>query len=169
VLALVDAAVQRQDDLRNSEAAHQREVAALRYTYEDKLRDAESRRLDAIGAVDVDAVGRAATAAAAQAATLAAQVVASAEALRTQVEQTRIQFATTLSTGLEPIQKDIADLRRVQYEQQGQKAATVDTTVSRTADRNLTVALVGLGITFGLGVFGLLIAAAGVAVAVILG
>ena len=65
---------------------HVEAVGALRSHYEDMLRNAESRRLDAIRAVDVSAVSVAADRAAQTAATLAATVQASAEALRAQVE-----------------------------------------------------------------------------------
>src|ERR1700688_3558166 len=82
VKALVEADRQRQDDLRNMQAAHDRELhaaetrrqdekAALRADYEDKLRRAESERIDAIRNVDVGAVQRAAEVQATQAQTLA--------------------------------------------------------------------------------------------------
>lgn len=115
VLGLVDAAIQRQDDLRDVEARHAREIAELarsyeseranirsaydeelrkaaaelasvRAAYDQRLRDAEANRLDAIRAVDIAAVQRATDVATTQAATLAAQVTASAETLRASVE-----------------------------------------------------------------------------------
>jgi hypothetical protein len=49
-----------------------------------------------------------------QATTLVAQVAASAETLRTQVAAAATAATTALAAALEPIQKDIADLRRVQ-------------------------------------------------------
>jgi hypothetical protein len=113
---LVEAAILRQDDLRTLESGHIREVAALRAHYDEKLREAETARINAIRAVDVGA-----------AATLAQQVAASAEALRGQVEAARIQTAATLAAALEPIQKDIQDLRKTQYESQGQRAQVIET------------------------------------------
>ena len=89
VYSLVQAAIERQDDLRTMEAAHVRELGGLRAEYqqliaqlradftdklresdrsqagiraefEEKLRQQESARIDAIRAVDVGAVSRAA-------------------------------------------------------------------------------------------------------------
>jgi hypothetical protein len=127
VLDLVTAAIKRQDDLRESEAAHAREVWSLHASYDRELRQAESARIDAIRAVDVGAVNRAAEVAATQAATLATQVAVSAETLRTQVAATANAGTVALAAALEPIQKDIADLRRAQYEAQGQKNTVIET------------------------------------------
>jgi hypothetical protein len=111
VLDLVDAAIRRQDDLREVEAQHIREILNLRAEYDRELREAESNRIDAIRAVDVGAVNRAAEVAATQATVLAAQLSATAEAAR-----------TNLVASLEPVQKDIQDLRKAQYEIAGAKA-----------------------------------------------
>jgi hypothetical protein len=127
VLDLVDAAIKRQDDLREAEAHHVREVGKLREKYAAQLRAAETARIDAIRAVDVGAVNRAAEVAATQAQTLATQVAVSAETLRTQVAATATAGTVALAAALEPIQKDIADLRRAQYEAQGQKTQVVET------------------------------------------
>ncbi len=127
VLDLVEAAIRRQDDLRTAEAAHLRELATLRAEYDAKLRLAESERIDAIRSVDVGAVNRAAEVAATQALTLATQVATSAETLRTQVQAAATASTVALAAALEPVQKDIADLRRAQYEAQGQKTQVVET------------------------------------------
>lgn len=121
------AAIERQDDLREMEAKHIRELNAMRDNHNHSMRESESARLDAIRSVDINAVQRAAEVSATQAATLAAQVTASADALRIAVEQAAVQARTSLSLALEPIQKDIADLRRVQYEAAGQKTQVVET------------------------------------------
>ena len=144
--ALVDAAIRRQDDLREMQARyvaqlgamreeHATYIAELRALYQKELREAETARIDAIRAVDVGAVNRAAEVSATQAATLATQVATSAEALRGQVEAARQQTATALAAALEPIQKDIQDLRRAQYEAQGQKTQVVETTSARGDQR----------------------------------
>jgi hypothetical protein len=128
VIALVQAGLARQDDLRAADAV----LAELRARYEERIdrlrsehgreiRLAEAARIDAIRAVDVAAVTRAAEVAAAQATTLAAQVVASAEAMRTQVNAAAIAAATALATALEPHTKAIENLREQQYRQQGQQ------------------------------------------------
>jgi len=105
VIAILETAVKRQDDLRSAESVHLHE-----------LMKAEGARLDAIRSVDMGAVAAAAAVATTQAQTLANQVAASAEAMR-----------TTLAATLEPIQKDIQDLRRAQYEAQGSKTQVVET------------------------------------------
>jgi hypothetical protein len=137
VLEHVAAAVQRQDDLRNaeakhvremmsSEAKHMRELMLLRAELGKQLRDAETARLDAIRAVDASAVQRAGEV---QSAT--------AEALR-----------VALGASLEPIQKDIADLRRSQWEAQGQKTQVVETQ-SKGANINMwIVAAIAAGALF---------------------
>jgi hypothetical protein len=126
VLALVAAAIQRQDDLRDAEARHLREVSDIRAAYAADLRHAETQRIDAIRAVDVAAVQQASQVSATQASTLAAQVATSAETLRTQVAAAATAATVALAAALEPIQKDIADLRRAQYEAQGQKTQVVE-------------------------------------------
>jgi len=122
VLDLVQAAIQRQDDLRSMADHHAVYVAELRADYDSRLRQAETARIDAIRAVDVGAVQRAAEVALTQASTLATQVAVSAETLRAQVAAAATATATNLATALEPMQRAIDDLRRAQYEQAGQKA-----------------------------------------------
>lgn len=127
VLDLVNAAIKRQDDLREAESRHIREVMELRSSYNQQLTRAETARINAIRAVDVGAVNRAAEVSAQQATTLAAQVATSAETLRTQVAAAAAAATVALSAALEPIQKDIQDLRKAQYEAQGIKTQTSDT------------------------------------------
>jgi len=103
------------------------------------MRQSEAARIDAIRAVDVGAVQRAAEVSQQQAGTLAAQVALSAEAVR-----------VALAAAMEPIQKDIADLRRAQYEAQGVKSNVGDTrqnTASWIAIAVLVVLVVGLILT----------------------
>ena len=151
VLDLVEAAMRRQDDLRELQAkydaqigkmreVHAREMRAAARRSEERLdqkdqqiRLAETARIDAIRAVDVGAVNRAAEVSAAQAATLATQVATSAEALRGQVEAARQQTATSLAQALSPITKSIEDLRAAQYQQQGEKSQSV---TGATTDRD---------------------------------
>lgn len=143
VKALTEAAVQRLDDLREKDASHLKELVVLRAEYDAKLRDAESKRIDAIRAVDVGAVNRAAEVSATQALTLATQVATSADTLRIQVATTATAFDAKLAAALEPISKDIADLRRAQYEAQGQKTQVVDS----RSNNNFLVGAIGLAIT----------------------
>lgn len=152
VLDLVQAAIQRQDDLRLAESRHVREVAALRAEYTAELRLAETARIDAIRAVDVAAVQRATEVASQQALTLAAQVAASAETLRNQVSAAASASQAALSAALEPITKDIADLRRAQYEQAGGKAQVVEKQAAGSQAGQwvaIAVAVLSLLITIG--------------------
>ena len=126
VLDLVDAAVQRQDDLREMQATHIGEITALNSKHTDeilalradsmeKLRLAETDRLNAIRQVDRDNVTRAAEVQAIAATTLANQVANSADAVR-----------LNLDAKTAPILEAIAALQRAQYETAGGKAQTVD-------------------------------------------
>jgi len=147
VLDLVTAAIKRQDDLRELESRHLRELANLRADYDQKLRVAETARIDAIRAVDVAAVNRAAEESATQAQALATQVAVSAETLRTQVAATATEAGAALAAAFEPIRKDIADLRRAQYEAQGQKTQVVetrDTNTARTLNINAVMAAISV-------------------------
>jgi cobalamin biosynthesis Mg chelatase CobN len=134
----------RQDDLRSLEAQCVREMSEARAQFDEALRMKETQRIDAIRAVDVQAVQRAAEVSAVQATTLATQVQASAETLRTQVATTATAQTTALAAALEPIQKDISELRKTQYEQQGQKAAQVETRATRAEDRGSSQWIIGL-------------------------
>ena len=141
--ALVASAERRLDDLRAAEAlrvdqsiACIKDVAEIRAAHARELRLAEAARIDAIRAVDVGNVQRAAEVQAAQATTLASQVVASAEALR-----------VALAAALEPIIKDIADLRRAQYEAQGSRTQVVETRASAGASAVwIGAAIAGVGL-----------------------
>ena len=116
VKELVDAAMQRQDDLRAAESAHVRELITLQAGYWEQLRRAETSRIDAIRQVDVGAVQRAAEVQAAQQQALAAQVTATADA-----------FRAAMAAELGPLKAAIEDLRRAQYETQGQRQQVVET------------------------------------------
>jgi len=153
VLALVTAAVARIDDIQKLSAEYTEKTRVLTSMYEDKLRVQESARIDAIRAVDVGAVARAAEVSAAQAATLAAQVQTSAEAMRAQVAAAAQAAAVALAAALEPIQKSIDDLRKTQYEQQGDRAARLDSRdltrfqhESTQFNTSIPIALVGLAL-----------------------
>jgi len=154
---MVEAMKERQDDLREMESAHVREIVDIHSTYGEKLRMAETGRVDAIRQVDQGALLRQAEVQATREATLAANVVESATAMRVQVEAAAKAAGDTLAKSLEPIQKDIQDLRRVQYEGVGSKTQIVETQAQGASaglwiGLGLTVlllflTLIGLGIT----------------------
>jgi hypothetical protein len=157
VLDLVEAAIQRQDDLRALEAEGLRREVELRADYDEKLRRAETARIDAIRAVDVGAVNRAAEVSAAQALTLATQVATSAETLRTQVAAAAQASTVALAAALEPIQKDIAELRKTQYEQAGQKAQVIESQGGTRSNLGLLIAATSVASAFMLGLAGIVI------------
>jgi len=122
VIALVEAGVKRQDDLRKMQARHSEAMSNMRAIYEEKLSAKESQRIDAIRAVDVAASQQQQKDAETRATALANQVAQSAEAMRNQVAAAATAAATSLGAALVPIQERLAELTRLQYEQQGQKA-----------------------------------------------
>src|ERR1035441_2592044 len=142
---LVAAENRRQDDLREMEARHVCEVVEikadcqkdeikgvqhieeLRAQHAKELRVAETARIDAIRAVDVQAVQQAAAVQDTRASALAAQVALAAEAMRSQVTTTAEAAATALATALAPITASIEQLRQAMYEAQGQKTQVVET------------------------------------------
>jgi hypothetical protein len=143
VLAVINAATRRQDDLRVMNAEYQDKIADLRADHNTELRLAESARIDAIRAVDVAAVNR------------AAEVSSdAAEALRGQVATTAEAFRVTLAAALEPIQKDIAELRKTQYEQQGQKAQQAESRGDTRTGRELFQGWVGIAVVLAAAVIG---------------
>ncbi len=118
VLALVEAAVNRQDDLRlaaekftQAELMHVRLTEELRASHQRELAEKEANRLDAIRQVDVLNGNAAAKAASDAIAVLAATTAANAEKLRTDLNST----ATTMA-------KQTADVAATMAAQQ---AATV--------------------------------------------
>lgn len=160
VLQLVDAAIKRQDDLREAESRHVREIAALRAEYAMELREGETARINAIRQVDVEAVQRAAEVQATQQTTLANTVATAAEAMRAQVAAAATAAATALAAALEPIQKDIQDLRKAQYEAAGQKTEVVD--------RRAGAGSVGLWVGVGVAAVAAFISAIAIVITVVL-
>lgn len=142
VKALVIAEARRLDEKIDIEGKTIREILLLREDHFKEMRKAEANRIDAIRQVDVGAVAAAAAVQATQATTLASQVATSADALRNQVAAAASAQTTALAAALDPIQKDIADLRRAQYEAQGQKAQVVEAHAD-TANVGMIVGIVG--------------------------
>lgn len=146
VLDLVNAAIRRQDDLRESESRHQEEMRIVQERHAEQLRDKETQRIDAIRAVDVQAVQRAAEVQQTQAGALANQVVATADA-----------FRVSLAAALEPIIKDIADLRKTQYEQAGQKAQTIESGTGSRSWIGIAIGAAAVMSSFFIGAAGIVI------------
>lgn len=146
VLDLVAAEARRQDDLREAEARRLDGNAALRAYYDELLRQAESRRIDANRSADVAVVTRAVEVSAQSAAALATSVTASADAMRAQVSATATAASTALTNVIGPLAQDIADLRKTQSEQRGEKSAEGEQQTNRVDTRTLVLGLLGLGI-----------------------
>lgn len=131
VLALVAAAVERLDDLRAAEArrltdlfdAETRrvnQVMQIHADYDWKLDLAESKRIDAIRAVDVSAVAIANERAVASAQVLANEVTKSAETLRALVATTDQARQASLNAVLQPLSDRVGLLEKSQYQIAGQ-------------------------------------------------
>jgi len=149
---LLGAAVKRNDDLREMESRHYRELmelqanhqsdeATLRGYFGEQLRLAEAKRIDAIRTVDVAAVQQAAQVASLQATTLASTLTQTAETLRVQVQVTAAAAQTAVDAVVTPMKAAIEDLRRAQYEAQGQKTQVVES----RSDKTVLVAVISLG------------------------
>jgi len=162
VLDLVNAAIARVDDLRDAETRHQTEIARMLVERVESMMSAESHRIDAIRAVDVDAVQKAAATAQAQANTLAAQQVQSAEALRTQVTDTATLAESRLAAGLQPIIRDIVELQKRAWETVGQKTQIVETQAKGSSTSNW----MGLAVAALVGFLSIIIAVAAVVISV---
>jgi hypothetical protein len=136
----------RQDDLRELQFKYTTDIAGLRAEHARELSNKESERLDSIRAVDVGAVSRASEVQTTAAATLAAQVATTADTMRTQVAAAASATATALNTALEPILTRIAELSRIQYEQQGQKTQQQETRVDQRGNTQNNQWLIGIAI-----------------------
>jgi len=131
VVALNEASVKRMDDLMSAEsrrvsehlawqekflalqADHLRDAEEIRAHYHDQLAAAESKRIDAIRAVDVNNVAVASERASAQATVLANQFTQTSESLRTLIGQTAASLMDRLSK-----------VEQAQYEGKGRQAFT---------------------------------------------
>lgn len=115
---------ERLDEKIENEKTHIREILTLRADYDEKLRDAEAKRIDAIRAVDVNAVSVASERATQSASVLATQVTASAETLRALVATQATTTATQLTQIITPITDRLALLEKAQYEGTGKSGVT---------------------------------------------
>jgi len=128
---LVDAAVRRLDDLRELESKWRDRFDQREVDHAQEIRRAESARIDAILEAQAVNVQRAADVQSGVAERLAAQVQGQAEVVR-----------LALRNEIEPVQKDIADLRRVQYEGVGQKTQVVEQRAGTSLTTHIILAVV---------------------------
>jgi hypothetical protein len=120
----------RIDDLAAAERHALRQELDLRAEYENRLREAESKRIDAIRAVDVNAVSVASERASAAANVLANQVAASAEAMRSLVASTAATIAQQLAALTSQLTDRISLLEKSSYEGSG-RSTVADPQVAR--------------------------------------
>jgi hypothetical protein len=151
VLALVEAADKRQDDLRRAESRRVDEQMALRAEHGRQLREAEAKRIDAIRAVDVSAVSVDRERAAAAASVLANQVATSAETLRALVATTAAAQATQSAQQFAQLSERIASLEKSAYEGAGKGLATDPLMAQMMADVKAMRGTAGGGMTAMLG------------------
>jgi hypothetical protein len=121
------------------------------------MRKAEAARIDAIRQDDRGAVTRAGDVAFQQAQVLATQLTNTAEAMRTQMAASAVQSQAQLAAALEPIQKDVSELRQVQFQQQGERVARTDTRDERVTERTQSNWQVSAAIALGTLVLGVMI------------
>jgi hypothetical protein len=129
VLALVEAANRRQDDLRemnnariDAELRNQEQMADLRASHQTALDTLEAKRLDAVRSVDQLAVKTEADRSAAAIAALATAAATTAETLRSAVNTSAINLATQLDRTVTAITERIAALEKSSYTGQGKQA-----------------------------------------------
>lgn len=147
VLDLVAAESKFQNAMREIEARHIRELMDRDEKHAKELRDAESKRLDAIREVDVANVQRAA-----QDATDRALVLDSKQ------QSTADAFRISLAAELDPLKKDIAELRQSQFEIAGGTIVSKDTKLSRATTNALIATGIGIVMTFIIGAAAIVIA-----------
>lgn len=138
VISLVEAANLRQDDLRqasdkynDAQIDHMKEIIRLRAEFDARLHVAneksdlaESKRIDAIRAVDVGAVAIASEKAAATATVLANQVQQSADSLRTLVATTAAAATNQQNQLFNQFNERLTSLERSQSEGKGKGSVT---------------------------------------------
>lgn len=181
VLSLVEAAVKRlddlrtadtrrQDDLRKQAEKHAAEVLRLTSAFQEQLREAEAKRIDAIRAVDVNAVAVASARASDQATVLAAQVQTSADALRSLVATSAATLAAQQAAGNAEFGKRLSELERTKYEGAGRSGVT-DPQLERLAalvEKLATAQSTGAGKSAGgTAMWGYVVGAVGLAVALL--
>lgn len=152
VKALSEASNIRQDDLREASdkynaiaIQHTKEIAALHAGYAEKLSVAESKRIDAIRAVDVNAVAIASERQSAQAGVLATQVIQSADALRALVSSTAQTIAEQNRQQFSQMNDRITAVERTQYEGRGKGLVSDPMLAEMAADMKRLTALMATG------------------------
>jgi len=146
VIALTNAGYRRQDDLRmaaqaltDAKLAHVEEIVKLQAGFQREIDALESKRLDAIRAVDQLTAKTEADRQAAAVTTLATQAATTAETLRSAVNTSATNLATQLDRNLTAMTERIAALEKSSYTGAG-KQAVADPMMEQLINemRNLT-------------------------------
>src|ERR1035437_719254 len=122
----------RQDDLREQNQLHAREMAHMEHAHAAEIRTLEAKRIDAILVNVADTALTTAAAAEIRATTLANQVAISADAMRAQVAVVAQASNDTLDRRFTPIQNSIEEIRRFQFATEGGKQQIVETRTQST-------------------------------------
>lgn len=139
-----NAEVRRINDLAEAETRRVNEQMALRDKYEDKLALAESKRIDAIRAVDEQSRTVDREKAATQATLLATAVTTTAETLRALVAQKADDQARNLDQRIGPIVDKLTSLEQAQFTGVGERRVTDPALAEMMADvRALRMSRVG--------------------------
>lgn len=118
------AEIKRLDDLMAAESRRVNEQSALRAEYSDRLRVAETARLDAIRVVDVNAVSVANEKAAQQAVVLATQLAGSSDTLRSLVAAASAATSQQISQLSVQLSDRLSLLEKAQYENKGRSGVS---------------------------------------------
>ena len=161
---VLDLRTDRADDLRGMELRHSRETLMTRLSHEREVRANEAKRLDAILANVSETALTTAAAAETRATTLANTVALSADAMRAQVAAAAQASNDTLDRRFDPIQKSIDEIRRFQFETQGGKQQVVET----HAKSNSAGLWAGIAIAAFVGFNGLMLTIAGIVATIML-
>jgi len=160
VISLTQAESKRQDDLRTAErrwitaklksvsaqarlrAQHAKEV----HNYVKEIAEKESKRIDAVRAVDVLAAQTESARSLSALATLAAQTTTMAETLRAAVAQTAVTLATSTAQIINPIIERIASLEKSSYEGSGKSSGVGASWQTLVGGVGLVAALLTMGV-----------------------
>lgn len=118
------------------QGAHLREIMALDRAHAAVIRELETKRLDAIRAVDVQAVQRAAEVQAQVATTLQGQVADTAEAMRNQLGVLGQSFTDGLAGAIKPLADALALVQQQQNIQAGQRVQITEARDNRSEARD---------------------------------
>lgn len=144
VKTLIKDAIKSERALREQSIESIRHELKIEVSHAKELRELNDERLKSIREVDVKAVADTATTVGTTAATLATQVATTAEAARSATADATIATDAKIRSEVDPLKKDISELRQSQYEGVGAKAQVVETRSDHADDRPILDAIAKL-------------------------